>query len=166
MFVQVALLIVIVLFWERRPLASFGVRPPRLIDLRWGLVAFVIIRAGDVFFWSPAALPPIVAERAQAQLASWPSQSEPLKIVLAALASLFEESYFRGYMIERMEETTGSMAIGVILGTAIDSYLHLAYWDTSLIPYFAFSEISLALVYLWRRSVVPCVIAHFLMDVR
>jgi len=162
-FIQVGLLVVIVLFWEQRPFASFGVHPPKLIDLRWGIAAFIIIEVGDIF-WSASTLPHVGVESARTQLATWAAQSEPWKILLAISASFFEESYFRGYMIERVEEITGSMALGAILSTAVDLYLHSVYWDTSFVISIAFSEFSLALLYLWRRSVTSCVIAHFLMD--
>ena len=162
--VQVAFLVAIVLFWEQRPLASFGVRPPKLSDLGWGFLAFVIIAGGDVF-WSYATLPPGGATQAQhAQVATWVSQPESWKITLFISASFFEEFFFRGYVIERVEEITGSMALGAILGITGDLYLHSAYWDTSFVIFLAFGQLSLALLYLWRRSVAPCIIAHFLID--
>jgi membrane protease YdiL (CAAX protease family) len=161
--IQVALLVVIVLFWEQRPLASVGVHPPNEIDLGWGIAAFAIIEVGYIF-WSAATLPLLSVEATRTQLAAWASQSEPWKIILAICGSVFEETYFRGYVIERVEEITGSMNIGVFLGTAVDLYIHSVYWDTSVVISIAFVEVSLALLYLWRRSTVSCVIAHFLMD--
>jgi membrane protease YdiL (CAAX protease family) len=159
--IQVALLAMIVLFWEQRPLASIGVHPPKEIDLGWGIAAFVIIEVGYIF-WS-ATLPP-VAESAQTQLARLASQSVSWKILLFICGAFFEETYFRGYVIERVEENTGSMNIGVFLGTAVDLYLHSVYWDTSAVISIAFAQVSLGLLYLWRRSVITCVIAHFLLD--
>ena len=161
--IQVALLVMIVLFWELRPLASIGVHPPKEIDLAWGIAAFAIIAVGYIF-WSAATLPSVAAESARTQLATWASQSEPWKIILSICASFFEETYFRGYVIERVEEITGSMNIGVFLGTAVDLYIHSVYWDTSVVISIAFLQVSLALLYLWRRSVTSCVIAHFLLD--
>jgi membrane protease YdiL (CAAX protease family) len=152
----------IVLFWEQRPLASIGVHPPNELDLAWGIGAFAVIEVGYIF-WS-AALPLASVEPARTQLAAWASQSEPWKIILAICASFFEETYFRGYVIERVEEITGSINIGVSLGTAVDLYIHSVYWDTSVVISIAFVEVSLALLYLWRRRVASCVIAHFLMD--
>lgn len=162
-FVQVALLVLIVLFWEKRPLASCGMLPPKLSDLKWGVLAFVIIEAGSVL-WSPSTLPPDSVKSAQAQLGTWASLSEPWKIILAISASFFEECYFRGYVIERVEEITGSMALGAILSTAVDLYLHSVYWDTSFLISIAFDQFSLALLYLWRQSVASCIIAHVLID--
>jgi len=162
-FVQVSFLVLIVLFWEWKPLTSIGAHPPKLIDLKWGVLAFVIIQAGDVF-WFSATLPLGGSTQAQTQLATWSSQSESWKIILAISASFFEEFYFRGYVIERVEEITGSMALGAILGTALDLYLHSVYWDTSFVISIAFSEFSLALLYLWSRSAASCIIAHFLLD--
>ena len=162
--VQVAFLVLIVLFWEERPLASFGMLPPKLSDLKWGVLAFIIIAVAGGVLWSPGALPPESVKSAQAQLATWASLSEPWKIIVAISASFFEEFYFRGYVIERVEEITGSMALGAILGTAVDLYLHSTYWDTSFLISIAFDEFSLALLYLWRRSVASCIITHVLID--
>ena len=161
--IQVALLVVIVLSWEQRPLASIGLHEPELIDLGWGIVAFAIIEVGDNF-WSAATLPPEAAESARTQLATLSSQSESWKIILFICGAFFEESYFRGYVIERVEELTGSLNFGVFLGTAVDLYIHSVYWDTSLVISMAFGLVSLGLLYLWRRSVITCVIAHFLLN--
>jgi membrane protease YdiL (CAAX protease family) len=163
--VQVALLVLIVLFWEERPLASCGMLPPELSDLKWGVLAFMIIVVAGRVLWSPGTLPPESVKSAQAQLDTWASLSGPWKIILAISASFFEELYFRGYVIERVEEITGSMALGAIVGTALDLYIHSVYWETSFLISIALDQFSLALLYLWRRSVASCTIAHVLIDV-
>jgi len=43
MFAPVATLLLLVLFWERRPLNSFGLRAPRLVDIPLGVAFFLMI---------------------------------------------------------------------------------------------------------------------------
>jgi uncharacterized protein len=160
---QVALLIVIVMCWERRPVASVGMRWPAAVDLGWGMLAFVIIEIGDTVSFQTFA--PQATSSLQYQHVQWAMSSAPWGIALAGSASLFEEMFFRGYVIERMKEISGSTVLGVALGTAVDLYIHSTYWDASYVAAIAFAQVSLAMLYVWRRSVAPCIVAHFLMDV-
>ena len=159
---QVAVLIAIVKWWERRTLASMGVRRPTAPDLRWGIVAFVVIELGDRVSFQ--IIDPEAYKSAQYQLLSASTESESWRIALAVSASLFEEMFFRGYVIERAKQTSGSVVVGLLAGTAVDLYIHSTYWDASYVAAIAFAQIALALLYVWRRSVTPCVVAHFLMD--
>jgi uncharacterized protein len=161
---QVALLVMIILVLERRPLASLGVRQPKLSDLVWGILGFAIIHIGSTV-WSFAVLPYGGAHSQLAEWASqWAAQSPVWRFTLVVCASFFEEFYFRGYLIERVEEITGSMAAGSFVGTAVDLYIHSTYWNARYVASIAFDQFSLALLYLWHRSVATCIIAHFLLD--
>ncbi len=160
--VQVGVLIAIVVLWERRTLGSVGIRKPGLADLGWGVLAFTVIAVGSALSFS--LLAPGASRSVHSQLAAWETPSTGWRIALAISVAFFEELYFRGYVIERVKEISGSMVVGVLIGTVADLYIHSTYWDASYVAAIAFSQISLALLYVWRRSVAPCVIAHFLMD--
>lgn len=161
---QVALLAAIVLAMERRPLASVGVRVPGLMDVIWGIAAFAIISLGSEL-WS-SIIP--LSEGANSQVtqwaAQWSSESQAWRITLVVSASIFEEFYFRGYLIERVDEISGNVVIAIIVATALNLYIHSTYWSASYVATIAFDQFALALLYLWRRSVATCVVTHFLMD--
>lgn len=159
---QVAALIAIVICWERRPLSSIGLRRPALGDLGWGILAYPIIGVGSALSFS--LLSPGASRSVHSQLAAWETPSTGWRIALAISVPLFEELYFRGYVIERVKEISGSVVVGVLLGTAVDLYIHSTYWDASYVVAIAFAQVALALLYVWRGSVAPCVVAHFLMD--
>jgi membrane protease YdiL (CAAX protease family) len=162
--VQISLLVAIVLVIERRPLASAGVRAPGLMDLVWGIAAFAIISLGSEL-WS-FAIP--LSQGAHSQVAEWTSQwasqSQAWRITLVVSASIFEEFYFRGYLIERGEEITGSVLVSIAVATALNLYIHSTYWNASYVAPIAFNQFALALLYLWRRSVATCIVTHFLLD--
>ncbi|HLI79973.1 MAG TPA: CPBP family glutamic-type intramembrane protease [Candidatus Binataceae bacterium] len=161
---QVAFLVAIIQLMERRPLASIGLCHPGLMDLIWGIGAFAIISLGSEL-WS-FAIP--LSEDAHSQVAQWTSQwasqSGAWRITLVVSASIFEEFYFRGYLIERVQEITGSVLVGVVVGTALNLYIHSTYWSAYYVASIAFDQLALALLYLWRRSVATCIVTHFLLD--
>jgi membrane protease YdiL (CAAX protease family) len=137
---------------------------PKLIDVTDGAWAFLAIAAGSAV-WNSAVLS---SNSMSSQLAQWASKwalvSHAWRLPLILTAVVFEEFYFRGYLIERVEEISGSTALGVGVGTILNLYMHSTYWSAPYLVSIAFDQLSLALLYLWRRSIITCVIAHLFLD--
>lgn len=163
MAAPIVFIFVAVLIWERRPLDSFGIKIPALYDAPLALAMFVAIRlANELSTWIYQSL--IGAP-------TWKSTGVALFahprwwfILWAFYAAAFEELYFRGYAIERGREITGSLIAGAAIGLALDLWVHFPYWGIAYILDIALSQILLALLYLWRRSVTPGLIAHLFWD--
>lgn len=84
-------------------------------------------------------------------------------VFLAAGAALSEEIAFRGYVISRVRKAAGSYWIGAVLGSAAFSAGHLYQGPAGVLLIFIYGMLFSGL-YVARKSVVPCIVAHFLQD--
>ncbi len=86
-----------------------------------------------------------------------------LAFILVVVVAIAEETIFRGYLMLRIGSLTGSSAAAVILSAAIFSVGH-GYEGVAGVATVGFMGLVLALVYLWRRSLVAPMVMHFLQD--
>jgi membrane protease YdiL (CAAX protease family) len=78
-------------------------------------------------------------------------------------AALSEEITFRGFAVTRIRRLTGSYFIGAILSSAAFSAGHLYQGVAGVMLTFVYGMLFTGLL-VARRSVFPCIIAHFLQD--
>lgn len=132
--------------WKR-----FGLKPVRWsLDLPWALGCFgagmmVYIPLNSLF---PLSLPPI--------------QGAPvaLSIVLLALVvGVWEELFFRGYLIPRLEEITEKSWVAVLVSALLFAIGHFGYGPPGAVGAFIFGLLAGA-AYTARRSVWPLALAH------
>ncbi|MFI5338876.1 MAG: CPBP family intramembrane glutamic endopeptidase [Candidatus Methylomirabilales bacterium] len=83
--------------------------------------------------------------------------------VLAAVVALTEETIFRGYLILRFRSITRSSAAAVLLSSLIFSLGH-GYEGSAGVVTVGVMGLVLALIYLWRRSLLAPMVMHFLQD--
>jgi membrane protease YdiL (CAAX protease family) len=86
-----------------------------------------------------------------------------LAVVLVVVVAVSEETVFRGYLILRLRELTGSPVAAVLLSSLIFSLGH-GYEGTAGVATVGCLGVALATVYLWRGSLLAPVILHFLQD--
>jgi membrane protease YdiL (CAAX protease family) len=84
-------------------------------------------------------------------------------IFLALGAAFSEEIAFRGYIITRLRIITGSYWAGIILSSLAFSLGHLYQGVAGLFLTFVYGLLFSGL-FVARKSIVPCIIAHFLQD--
>jgi membrane protease YdiL (CAAX protease family) len=137
---------------------------------QWGQEA-----AWGVLLFLPAVSSINVLERAlhaagfsaPSSLPSYLSVSSPggaaLAFVLVIVVAVVEETIFRGYLISRLRTATGRTGAAVLLSSAIFSLGHGYEGTAGMVSVLALGVI-LALVYLWRRSLVAPIVMHFLTD--
>lgn len=91
----------------------------------------------------------------------------PLEILLAcilvAVAAVAEETIFRGYLILRFNQLTGSIVSAILISSSVFSLGH-GYEGTAGIGTVGVLGVILALLYVWRKSLVAPVVLHFLID--
>jgi uncharacterized protein len=150
-------LVLIVLFWEKRPLKSIGLRMPKSADVLpafGALVAFYLIGFVGNSLGSasnPKAFPIFYALPRLVRL--W---------MLSVLVC--EEIMFRGYFIERFEQLTGRTWIATALSCILFGLAHASGWGFGYIFVVAAVGASYATLYVWRRNLPACMIVHFVTD--
>ena len=86
-----------------------------------------------------------------------------LAFVLVVVVALAEETIFRGYLMLRLGNITQSIPAAIILSAAIFSLGH-GYEGSAGIATVGLMGVALAVVYVWRRSLVAPIVMHFLQD--
>ncbi len=159
----------ILLLWlryvEHLPLLSVGLRKPTGKTFLYGILAGIVLTA--IMTIQYAVIVPLFHLDAARSIAARQSiVSDPFweRLLSVLRAAVVEEIIFRGYIIEKVRQLTGSITLAVIVSIAVFTYGHLSGWGAvHLIPVCA-SAIVLALLYVWRRD-LPCnMIGHFIVD--
>lgn len=160
----VAVLIWLV-FVERLPLASIGFRRPG-----WKTLLFAVLGTAAVLFVMVLHMGVIVrifhldTTTALAQQRAILSRPYWFRVLLVLRAAIVEEILFRGYMIEKVRQLTGSAVLAIGVSVLTFTWAHYAGWGlVQLIPAFG-AGVVLALLYVWRRDLPSNMLAHFLTD--
>ena len=159
----------ILLLWlryvEHLPFSSIGLRRPTGKTIGFGILAGVVLIAIMIIQFA-VIIPMLHLSPAQslAEKAAIMRHSLGYRILLVLRATVVEEILFRGYLIEKIRQLTGSVTLAVIVSVAAFTYAHLSGWGlVHLIPVCA-GGIVFALLYVWRRD-LPCnMIGHFIVD--
>jgi uncharacterized protein len=77
-----------------------------------------------------------------------------------------EEAGFRGYAIERIEELTGSTLLGASAPFIVNVLVHVPVWGFHGMLMKAPILLLLVVLYLWRRNLPACALAHVMIDIR
>jgi membrane protease YdiL (CAAX protease family) len=89
----------------------------------------------------------------------------PVEFVpVTALIGVYEELLFRGFLMTRLRRATGGWTIAVVLSTVIFTALHAFEQTPSALVIVAILSLVFSLVTIWRRSIIPAIIAHALFD--
>jgi len=83
---------------------------------------------------------------------------------LAVGAALFEEICFRGFIITRLKRIAGNYWIGALAGSLAFSLGHLYQGPAGVLLTFIYGMLFAGL-FIARKSVFPCIVAHFLQDI-
>ncbi len=157
---------ILVVRWEHRRLSSIGMRAPSAKDCVGAILVFVayVLMIPHLRRFADA-VPDMSAELTLGATlySSLPKWLDWTGLVANAIA---EEVGFRGYSIERIEEMTGSTAIAAALPLIVNVLVHAPIWGIHGMLIKAPILLLFVVLYLWRRSLFGCVIAHLLMDIR
>jgi uncharacterized protein len=86
-----------------------------------------------------------------------------LASAMALVVAFAEETVFRGYLILRFKNVTGSTAVAVLLSTALFAAGHGYEGPAGIIGVF-YLGLVFALIYRWRSSLIAPMVMHFLQD--
>ncbi len=158
----VILLIVHVLYIEKRPLTSLGfVRNTRAdylvgalggIAILGGLAAIVLI------------LFPLLHINEGPQLNQLTHAPIWWRLISVIRAAVGEEVLFRGYSISRLREISGSESFAAVLSWAIFTVEHVGIWGWGHLLIAGFGGAALTFLFVWRRNLWVSIIAHTIVD--
>ena len=86
-----------------------------------------------------------------------------LAVAFLVVVAVSEEAIFRGYLMLRFHAVTGSVWIAVLLSSTIFAFGH-GYQGSGGVLTVGLMGLLLALVYLWRGSLVAPITMHFLQN--
>ena len=158
-----ALVVAVVLLWERKPLTSLWLQPLDWRSWAWAAVLviahFVVIFPATEWVRREIGLPGYAAgmEAAVAQPV-W------LRILAVVTAGVVEEVLFRGYAATRLLRATGSALVAVVLSSAAFAALHLPLWGPGPSLSFFLGGLATTAFFLWRRDLGTMILAHVAID--
>ncbi len=83
---------------------------------------------------------------------------------VALMIGVYEEVVFRGFLMPRIRRGTGSWTGAVLISSAAFSLLHLADQTPLAIGVVSVLALLFSMTTIWRRSIVPAIVAHALFD--
>ena len=152
-------------FVERLPLSSIGFCRPTWKGVIFGVLAAVALTA--IMFVEFGIIIPLLHLNTSAIAASQQAiMNTPywFRILLVLRAAVTEEILFRGYLIEKVRQLSGSTVLAVIVSVAAFTYAHLRGWGPVHLIAVGGGGIIFALLYVWRRDLPSNMLGHFLAD--
>lgn len=159
-----ALVLGIALFVERRTLGSIGLRRPTLGTWIWGLgsaLALLALSAAASFVTYRVLQQP---NHAVAEIEALVRGSLVYALFLALRAGVIEEIFYRGLAIEQLTALTGNRVFAALAATLVFISIHSLRFDPRQLIPIATASFGFAGLYLWRRTLLVNIIAHFLID--
>lgn len=93
-------------------------------------------------------------------------RAHPLEFLGAmATVGIWEELFFRGFLMTRLRRVTGGWIGGVALSTAVFVALHALTQAPAAMVMITILSLIMSVVTIWRRSVIPAMVAHALFDI-
>jgi len=127
----------------------------------YGLIALSMI--GLWLLW-PEGMREDMEENARRIMELVPNLRPVQFVPLAALIGVYEELVFRGFLMTRLRRATGGWTVAVVLSTVVFTALHAFEQTPSTLIVVAILSLVFSLVTIWRRSIIPAIIAHALFD--
>jgi len=134
-------------------------------EISIGLVLFIPMTIGTAYLESWLRIIGFsgTSTSMQRQLTPAGPAQVALAVLLVTVVAIAEETIFRGYIILRLRSITGSLIAAVLLSAGIFCVGH-GYEGTAGVLTVAATGVVLAVVYLWRRSLLAPIVMHFLQD--
>ncbi len=150
-------------FVERRPLTSVRLFKPTWKSLLYGIAAGAIMIAGMALIYL-FVFPLLGVSPVESGMTAVKAQPIWFRLLLVLRAGVFEELYFRGFMIERLTEIFGVRWIAAGISLAAFTFAHLAYWGWPHLIIAGFGGAVLTGLYLLRCDLSCNIFAHLLTD--
>jgi membrane protease YdiL (CAAX protease family) len=154
-------IVLFVLFVERRPLSSIGFRTPKALDIVLGAAAMFVIVGGDAAI---SVVEKSLHLAVKPQVAALYATPFWYRVFISIRAAIAEETAFRGYGFERLAELSGSQWVAAVVTFVLFALGHYSGGGLALMLVAAWGGLVLTLLYLWRRNLWATITAHWLTD--
>lgn len=151
---------------RRQSAASLGLRSNRMaVDIGIGIAATIgIYIVGVIAQLMMMALWPELLKQldqnADQLLDLLPRMSLFQSAILMLMVGVYEELLFRGFLLTRLRRMTGSWTAAVLISTAIFAALHAFDQVPLALVLISFLSLVFSLLTIWRRSLIPAIVAH------
>ncbi len=165
-----AVVVYLIAHRRRQPRESVGVSTRALpINVMIGLLAPIAAYCfiGLVMLTMMALWPDTIqkmTENSERLMAIIPPLNPMLFIPLAMLIGIYEEVLFRGFLLTRLRRGTGSWTIAVVISPALFTALHAGEQTLPALVMVTILSLMFSGLTIWRRTIVPAIIAHTLWD--
>ncbi len=160
----------IILAFRRQSLRSVGVRRPGFVlDCVIGIGAvvalciFSMVAAVAVSLLAPELMEKM-SENSRRLVELIPNVGLLEFAGVAMVVGIYEEVLFRGFLMTRLRRITGSWTLAVLISTVVFTALHAFDQVWAALPMIAVLALVFSVVTIWRRSIIPAVVAHALFD--
>jgi len=164
MWALLGVILVIVVFVERKPVSSIGLATPRWSTLAWGLLLALVV----TFVLAPL----VTAAMGRFGLPGYERGLRPLlalpawyRVLLAVTAGAVEEPLYRGYAVERLAWLTGSYWRGGLIAVVAFGLAHIPGWGIGPALVALLAGVVQTLFYVWKRDLLANIIAHAIGDI-
>jgi membrane protease YdiL (CAAX protease family) len=155
--------VAIVLWWEKKPLSSMGLRRQTPRTIIFALSASIIIAVGSTLiglflinlFGLP--MPPLLTDKIKG-FPVW------LGIWIVLSSSIAEEFLYRGYVIERLGQLTGNIWIGGLITLVWFTAMHLPFGLVYILTIVLPVTILITGLYIWRHDLIATIVTHLVMN--
>src|SRR5262245_10560786 len=162
-WLMTGLLLAYVLVGERRPLRSVGLVRPSWKSLVWGIGGGVVMVAIGVFIYM-VLFPALGMTTGEKQLGEVRALPQWFLVGLVTRAAVFEELFYRGFVIERVAELSKRRWLAALVSLALFTSAHLGYWGWGHLIVAGSGGLVLTALYLFRRDLASNMLAHWLTD--
>ena len=158
-----AMILAIVVLWEKLPLESIGVRRFRWQSIAWGLLlaAFLWLIAMPVL---TAAVRAAGISTFEAGLAKTLALPPGFRIFAVLTAGIVEDTLFLGYAFTRLVFAIGNRWIAGLLAVSVFALLHFPYWGAGPVLIYVFTAGITTAFFAWRMDLLANVVAHVIVD--
>jgi uncharacterized protein len=148
---------------EARPLSSVGLIRPTWKTFAFGVAGAFAMVAGMAFIYM-VLFPRLGVSTNEPTMVAVKAMPFWFRVLLILRAAVFEEIFYRGFMIERLAELTRLRWLAALISLTAFTFAHLSGWGWAHLMIAAFGGIILTGLYLLRRDLASNMIAHFLTD--
>jgi uncharacterized protein len=158
-----AIVIAIVLYWEKQPLASLGLRPVRWSSIGWGLLLAAVLMyvAYPIQVRALRALGLAGFEPGIARVVALPLG---FRVFAVLTAGIVEDTLFLGFALQRLRRLIGRDWIAAAISITVTAFLHWPNWGAGPVLAFVFSAAIGTAFFLWRQDLLANIVAHTITD--